>query len=75
MTRQRSIHRLVLRGYERSVERKLVAGQVDRDLRQEAEGVVVSVRWEGTEYQLRAPLYGLHQGGNVALAFTAAGRC
>jgi UDP-N-acetylmuramoyl-tripeptide--D-alanyl-D-alanine ligase len=42
------------------------------DLRQEADGLVVSVRWEGAEYQLRAPLYGLHQGRNVALAFTAA---
>jgi UDP-N-acetylmuramoyl-tripeptide--D-alanyl-D-alanine ligase len=42
------------------------------ELRQEADGVVVSVRWNGAEYQLRAPLYGLHQGRNVALAFTAA---
>ena len=30
------------------------------------------VTWRGAEYELRAPLYGLHQGRNVALAFAAA---
>lgn len=41
-------------------------------LRQEPEGVVLTVLWQGAAYELRAPLYGLHQGRNVALAFAAA---
>ena len=41
-------------------------------LTQEADGVRASVRWRGREYELRAPLYGLHQGRNIALAFAAA---
>ena len=41
-------------------------------LEQEANGVVVSVKWQGGEHELRAPLYGLHQGRNVALVFAAA---
>lgn len=41
-------------------------------LRQETDGIVLSVHWQGAEYALRAPLFGLHQGGNVALAFVAA---
>jgi UDP-N-acetylmuramoyl-tripeptide--D-alanyl-D-alanine ligase len=40
-------------------------------LAQDTDGVVVSLRWQGVEYELRAPLYGLHQGRNVALAFAA----
>jgi len=39
---------------------------------QEADGVAVSVHWRGEAYELRAPLFGLHQGRNVALAFAAA---
>jgi UDP-N-acetylmuramoyl-tripeptide--D-alanyl-D-alanine ligase len=41
-------------------------------LRQEKDGIVASVSWRGQRYELRAPLYGLHQGGNIALAFAAA---
>jgi len=41
-------------------------------LRQEPEGVVAEISWRGHGYELRAPLFGLHQGGNVALAFAAA---
>ncbi len=41
-------------------------------LRQEADGIVAEVQWRGARYVLRAPLYGLHQGRNVALAFAAA---
>jgi UDP-N-acetylmuramoyl-tripeptide--D-alanyl-D-alanine ligase len=41
-------------------------------LRQEVDGIVVAVRWHGREYELRAPLFGLHQGRNIALAFAAA---
>ncbi len=41
-------------------------------LRQEPDGIVAAVRWRGTAYELRAPLFGLHQGRNIALAFAAA---
>lgn len=41
-------------------------------LRQEADGIVAALRWRGQSYELRAPLYGLHQGRNIALAFAAA---
>jgi UDP-N-acetylmuramoyl-tripeptide--D-alanyl-D-alanine ligase len=42
------------------------------NLRQEADGIVAEVQWRGGRYTLRAPLYGLHQGRNIALAFAAA---
>ena len=42
------------------------------DLRQDADGIAVTVTWQGASYQLRAPLFGLHQGRNIALAFAAA---
>lgn len=42
------------------------------DLRQDADGIAVTVVWQGEPYQLRAPLFGLHQGRNIALAFAAA---
>jgi len=42
------------------------------DLRQDADGIALTVSWQGASYQLRAPLYGLHQGHNIALAFAAA---
>ena len=42
------------------------------DLRQKPDGIVAEAQWRGTRYTLRAPLYGLHQGRNVALAFAAA---
>jgi UDP-N-acetylmuramoyl-tripeptide--D-alanyl-D-alanine ligase len=41
-------------------------------LRQEVDGIVLAVTWQGREYELRAPLFGLHQGRNIALAFAAA---
>jgi UDP-N-acetylmuramoyl-tripeptide--D-alanyl-D-alanine ligase len=41
-------------------------------LRQEPEGIVAEISWRGRGYELRAPLFGLHQGGNIALAFAAA---
>jgi UDP-N-acetylmuramoyl-tripeptide--D-alanyl-D-alanine ligase len=40
--------------------------------RQEADGIAVTVAWQGQPYELRAPLFGVHQGRNIALAFTAA---
>jgi UDP-N-acetylmuramoyl-tripeptide--D-alanyl-D-alanine ligase len=49
------------------------AGDVVIDsLRQEPDGIVAEVQWRAQRYTLRAPLYGLHQGRNVALAFAAA---
>ena len=41
-------------------------------LRQEPEGIVARVTWRGADYELRAPLYGLHHGRNIALGFAAA---
>jgi UDP-N-acetylmuramoyl-tripeptide--D-alanyl-D-alanine ligase len=41
-------------------------------LRQEADGIALTVTWQDRDYELRAPLFGLHQGRNVALAFAAA---
>jgi UDP-N-acetylmuramoyl-tripeptide--D-alanyl-D-alanine ligase len=42
------------------------------DLRQEADGIALTVSWAEKRCELRAPLYGLHQSRNVALAFAAA---
>ena len=42
------------------------------DMRQGIDGVAVSVIWQGKPYELRAPLFGLQQGKNLALAFAAA---
>src|SRR5207249_3760940 len=41
-------------------------------LDQQADGVAATVRWHGRDFELRAPLFGLHQGHNIALAFAAA---
>jgi UDP-N-acetylmuramoyl-tripeptide--D-alanyl-D-alanine ligase len=48
------------------------AALVIKALRQEPEGIVADVSWRGRGYELRAPLFGLHQGRNIALAFAAA---
>ena len=48
------------------------AGVAITGLTQEADGVAVTVTWQGRSHALKAPLFGLHQGGNVALAFVAA---
>jgi UDP-N-acetylmuramoyl-tripeptide--D-alanyl-D-alanine ligase len=42
------------------------------DMRQEVDGVAVRISWQGRSYELRAPLFGLQQGKNLALAFAAA---
>src|SRR5258708_4244270 len=42
------------------------------ELRQDADGIAVTVAWQGNPYRLSAPLYGLHQGRTIALAFAAA---
>jgi len=58
-------------------ERVVTVGSGDADLAitalaQEADGVVAQIRWRGRDYELRAPLYGLHHGRNIALVFAAA---
>lgn len=54
-----------------------VGEDADADLvidavRQQTDGIVAAIRWRGERYELRAPLYGLHHGRNIALAFAAA---
>jgi UDP-N-acetylmuramoyl-tripeptide--D-alanyl-D-alanine ligase len=41
-------------------------------MRQDVDGVAVTVTWQGQRYALRAPLFGLQQAKNLALAFAAA---
>jgi UDP-N-acetylmuramoyl-tripeptide--D-alanyl-D-alanine ligase len=41
-------------------------------MRQGIDGIAVTVTWQGRPYELRAPLFGLQQGKNLALAFAAA---
>jgi UDP-N-acetylmuramoyl-tripeptide--D-alanyl-D-alanine ligase len=43
-----------------------------RALRQDMDGIVAEITWRGADYRLQAPLFGLHQGRNIALAFAAA---
>jgi UDP-N-acetylmuramoyl-tripeptide--D-alanyl-D-alanine ligase len=48
------------------------AAAIIAGIRQDIDGVAVSVTWQGRRYELRAPLFGLQQGRNIALAFVAA---
>jgi UDP-N-acetylmuramoyl-tripeptide--D-alanyl-D-alanine ligase len=48
------------------------AGIVITAMRQDVDGLAVTVTWQGRAYELRAPLFGLQQGKNLALAFSAA---
>jgi UDP-N-acetylmuramoyl-tripeptide--D-alanyl-D-alanine ligase len=48
------------------------AALVVKSLTQAADGIVAAVAWRGRDYELRAPLFGLHQGRNVSLAFATA---
>jgi UDP-N-acetylmuramoyl-tripeptide--D-alanyl-D-alanine ligase len=41
-------------------------------MRQDIDGIAVTVTWQGRQYELRAPLFGLQQGKNLGLAFAAA---
>jgi len=43
-----------------------------RSLRQDPDGIAAEIAWRGRTYQLKAPLFGEHQGRNIALAFAAA---
>jgi UDP-N-acetylmuramoyl-tripeptide--D-alanyl-D-alanine ligase len=48
------------------------AGFEIAEIRQNVDGIRVALRWQGRDYELRAPLFGLQQGKNLALAFAAA---
>ncbi|MFZ2007079.1 MAG: UDP-N-acetylmuramoyl-tripeptide--D-alanyl-D-alanine ligase [Stellaceae bacterium] len=48
------------------------AGVVISAIRQDIDGLAVGVTWQSRAYELRAPLFGLQQGKNLALAFAAA---
>lgn len=39
---------------------------------QTTKGLCVNIKWEDEKYTLRAPLYGIHHGHNIALAFACA---
>ncbi len=39
---------------------------------QTPKGLCVKIEWKGEKYTLRAPLYGVHHGHNIALAFACA---
>jgi UDP-N-acetylmuramoyl-tripeptide--D-alanyl-D-alanine ligase len=41
-------------------------------IRQGPQGTETEVEWRGTTYRLKAPLFGEHHGGNLALAFATA---
>jgi UDP-N-acetylmuramoyl-tripeptide--D-alanyl-D-alanine ligase len=43
-----------------------------RAIQQDQDGITAEIHWRGREYRLRAPLFGEHQGHNIALAFAAA---
>jgi UDP-N-acetylmuramoyl-tripeptide--D-alanyl-D-alanine ligase len=43
-----------------------------RAIQQDQDGITAEIHWRGREYLLRAPLFGEHQGHNIALAFAAA---
>ena len=43
-----------------------------RSVRATTDGVFADVVWAGKSYILKAPLYGLHNGENIAIAFAAA---
>ncbi len=48
------------------------AAAVITAMRQDVDGIAVTVVWRGQRYELRAPLFGLQQGKNLALTFAAA---
>ena len=48
------------------------AGVMIQAMRQDTDGIAVTVGWRGRSYELRAPLFGLQQGKNLALVFAAA---
>jgi UDP-N-acetylmuramoyl-tripeptide--D-alanyl-D-alanine ligase len=50
------------------------AGCAVTAMHQDVDGIAVTVAWQGRAYELRAPLFGLQQGKNLALVFAAACR-
>ncbi len=47
-------------------------GLVISSVEQTKDGLVVAITWKGEAYTLKAPLYGVQHGGNIALAFACA---
>ena len=45
---------------------------VMQSVTQTKDGLTVSITWKGQAYTLKAPLYGVQHGGNIALAFACA---
>jgi len=43
-----------------------------KKIEQTPKGLCVTITWQGEKYTLRAPLYGIHHGHNIALAFACA---
>ena len=68
--------------YEANKNRFTVCGEQDapdidleiKSIEQTKDGLVVVVVWEGQDYTLKAPLYGLHHGANMAISFAAAAK-
>ncbi len=68
--------------YEAHKDRFTVCGEQDdpdidleiKSIEQTKDGLVVVVVWEGKDYTLKAPLYGLHHGSNMAISFSAAAK-
>lgn len=64
--------------YEASKDRFTVCGEsatsdlVIRSVEQTKDGLQVKITWRGQDYTLKAPLYGVQHGGNIALAFACA---
>jgi UDP-N-acetylmuramoyl-tripeptide--D-alanyl-D-alanine ligase len=63
---------------EQHAENFIICGDLDTSTvqissaTQDEKGLTVTITWDGKDYTLKAPLYGLHHGQNMALAFTAA---
>lgn len=64
--------------YEAHKERFTVVGEaaasdlVLKSVTQTKDGLVVAIKWKGKDYALKARLYGVQHGGNIALAFACA---
>ena len=64
--------------YDAHKDRFTVCGEaagndlVMQSVTQTKDGLVVEIQWKGQAYVLKAPLYGVQHGGNIALAFACA---
>lgn len=59
--------------YKKKEEHYLSEGDLTiQEVVQNEKGLEVNLSWKGELYHLRAPLYGIHHGHNIALAFATA---